>query len=111
MARRSHTPEQIVRKLREADRVNRPGFPGGSIGWFSGRGGLSELRVVGVFDLCWGEIVEFTVAAFVVEPADPAARGDLESSSPRQRPPLRAGAAGFRFRRVDVGAAGVGRLS
>jgi hypothetical protein len=44
----------------------------------SGRSGLINPTVVGCFDLGRGAAVEFAVDAFVVEPPDPAAGGDLE---------------------------------
>jgi hypothetical protein len=36
------------------------------------------VTVVVVFDFCRGEVVEFAVEAFVVEPGHPSAGSDLE---------------------------------
>lgn len=44
----------------------------------SGRVGLPEGTVVGGFDLGGCGVIEFAVDAFLVEPGDPAAGGDLE---------------------------------
>ncbi len=46
---------------------------------------MTELTVVGVFDVDGGEVVEFAVEAFVVEPHPPAG-GDLEIVEPAPVP-------------------------
>src|SRR5919197_387134 len=48
-------------------------------------GPRTAMTVVAVFDLGWGEVAEFAVEAFVVEPCDPPAGRDLEvvESAPR----------------------------
>ena len=45
---------------------------------FSGRVGLRMVTVVGIFDLCRGEIAELAVEAFLVEPRHPSAGLELE---------------------------------
>jgi len=47
--------------------------------------GLSKVTVVGGFSLCWGEVAELPVKAFVVEPSDPPARRDFEVVEPAPR--------------------------
>lgn len=45
---------------------------------FSCRVGVRMVTIVGSFYLCWGGVMELTVEAILVEPADPSAGGDLE---------------------------------